>query len=657
MQPAPIPANEIQRLAALHEYQVLDTAAEAAFDDLTNLAALICGTPIALISLIDVDRQWFKSRLGLAKAETPRDMAFCAYTILQDDLFVVSDTLSDERFADNPLVTLAPNIRFYAGMPLLTPQGAAIGSLCVIDRIPRNLNSYQTDALKALSRQVISQLELRRNLDVLCKINLAKEQTLQQLTESEARYHQLVAASPEPIYIYSDQKFVYVNAAGLKLYAATSEEELIGKPIREFIHPDSWNGLEKWLAQIEKDYDSKVVELSIIDLQGQAKTVEAIGTNIAYEGKPAWQVFVHDITERKQAEEALHKSMATNKALFNAIPDLIFRLSRDGVFVNFKEGKDIQTPVPPEIFLGESISHILPPEVANATLVAIKQALLTEEIQAFEYQLTVDSATRYYESRIVACAEDEVISIVRDITQRKQTELETYNALNKEKELNELKSRFVSNTSHEFRTPLSTILSSAELLQHYGYQWTDQKRNQHFERINSAVQRMTILLNDILMVGQAATDRLEFRPTLLNLDQFCQEIISEFYGSRSALNFSSQGTVVQRRFDEKLLRQMISNLLSNAIKYSPPTGKIELKVWYEPTETIFCICDEGIGIPKADHPNLFQSFHRGSNVGAISGSGLGLAIVKKVVELHGGKITFKSEIGVGTSFKVIFPVI
>jgi GAF domain-containing protein len=155
------------RVAALQKYAILDTEPEEAFDDLTLLASFVCKTPIALISLVDEDRQWFKSKVGLDATQTPRDIAFCSTAIQQVDVMVVPDTLKDERFRNNPLVVGEPKIRFYAGAPLINEEGYALGTLCVVDRTPREFGVDQKEALQALGRLVLAQLEFRRNLHLL----------------------------------------------------------------------------------------------------------------------------------------------------------------------------------------------------------------------------------------------------------------------------------------------------------------------------------------------------------------------------------------------------------------------------------------------------------------------------------------------------------
>src|SRR5437763_16038583 len=180
------PVNEEGRIAALEKYAILDTDPEQSFDDLTLLASFVCKTPIALISLIDEDRQWFKSRVGMTASETSRDIAFCSTAILQSDVFVVPDALQDERFRNNPLVVSDPHVRFYAGAPLINEDGYALGTHCVVDRALRELASEQKKALKALSRLVLGQLEFRRNLLML------KENINERTREEHQRQRELV---------------------------------------------------------------------------------------------------------------------------------------------------------------------------------------------------------------------------------------------------------------------------------------------------------------------------------------------------------------------------------------------------------------------------------------------------------------------------------
>lgn len=183
---APLPKNEAQRLKVLWQYDLLDTVPEEVFDDLTDLAAHICEAPIALISLVDEKRQWFKSRVGVSARETTRDISFCAHAILKNGLFVVSDASKDPRFKNNPLVTGAQTVRFYAGVPLKSPDGYALGTLCVLDKKPRQLRPEQKRALLVLARHVETQLELRRHARELAAARKHGDQQQADLARAQA---------------------------------------------------------------------------------------------------------------------------------------------------------------------------------------------------------------------------------------------------------------------------------------------------------------------------------------------------------------------------------------------------------------------------------------------------------------------------------------
>ena len=380
------------------------------------------------------------------------------------------------------------------------------------------------------------------------------------------------------------------------------------------------------------------------------------------------------IMERKRAEDALRSSMATNRAILNAIPDLIFRVNREGIFVNFKAAKTENLLTPEKKFLGKHIYEVFPEQIAVPTINCVKRAFATSEVQILECQLPAQDKVYSYEVRIAVSAVNEVIAIVRDITERKQAEADIRRTLEQEKKLNELKSRFVTMTSHEFRTPLASILSSAELLEHYSHKWSEDKKLNHLHRIQASVKHMTELLNDVLLLGKADAGKLKLNPTKINLSQFCQELVEEIQlttethqiifqvesclevdggcGQQSDATENEWATVYM---DEKILRHILNNLLSNAIKYSPDSDQVIFDLICQSRQAIFQIRDFGIGIPPSEQDRLFDSFHRANNVGSIPGTGLGLPIVKRSVDLHGGTIAMNSQVGVGTTVSVTLP--
>ena len=254
------------------------------------------------------------------------------------------------------------------------------------------------------------------------------------------------------------------------------------------------------------------------------------------------------------------------------------------------------------------------------------------------------------------------LSFITDISQRRQAEEDIRQALDKQRELNGLKSRFVSMTSHEFRTPLATILSSVELLKYYSDRLPPSEKEDLIDSIENAIRRMTKMLDDVLVIGKADAGKLEFKPKEVHISRLGKTLAEE--AARAAtpkgngearLLFSIDCDEGPRLMDELLLRHIVGNLVSNAFKYSPPDAPVAVAIEADEASVRFTVRDEGIGIPTADLPRLFETFHRATNVGNISGTGLGMTIVRRSVDLHGGEITVDSLEGQGSTFQVTLP--
>ncbi len=289
-----------------------------------------------------------------------------------------------------------------------------------------------------------------------------------------------------------------------------------------------------------------------------------------------------------------------------------------------------------------------------------------QRIAAGDYDSTIPFKTSgrlVDEMNILAQAFTSMIHSIRMreqlIQEGQQVAKQIRHALQEERELNELKSRFIAMVSHEVRTPLTVIRTSTELLDCYGDVAPAEKRQEYFLRIRSAVRHMTQLMEDVLTIGKADAGKLDFQPSWIDVEQFCQDILEEVrlgFSDGHVLEFIPCGNCHQAQLDKKLLRSILTNLLSNALKYSPPGSTIRLLLLCSPTLIEFTVHDEGIGIPLKDQPRLFELFHRASNATTIRGTGLGLAIVRQCVVSHRGDISFRSEEGVGTTFVVRLPV-
>jgi PAS domain S-box-containing protein len=246
-----------------------------------------------------------------------------------------------------------------------------------------------------------------------------------------------------------------------------------------------------------------------------------------------------------------------------------------------------------------------------------------------------------------------------DLTEKKQAEVELIKALQKEQELNELKSSFISVASHEFRTPLTSLLLSIELMQNFSKNWSEEKRNETFNRMKDRIKSLSCFIDDVLVISKAESSFEQFNPKCLNLKKICDEIVEEVQNTSNTHKIIIDFQAINNNLyfvDESLLHHILSNLLTNAIKYSPQASTVDFKIEEQSEQLLFKITDYGIGIPFEEQKLLFNSFYRASNVKKIQGTGLGLSIVKKMVELHGGEINFDSKVEVGTTFTVSIPL-
>jgi PAS domain S-box-containing protein len=360
--------------------------------------------------------------------------------------------------------------------------------------------------------------------------------------------------------------------------------------------------------------------------------------------------------ERSQTQRVLRQQAAAMAASMEGIA--ILNPEQEHTYVNQAFAR-IYGYEQPESLLNISWRQLYPPEHYQTLQHQIPQILQKQGYWRGETIARRCNGEEFYqELSITALSDGGFVCNVRDISDRKQAETEMLKALEREKELSELKSRFVSIVSHEFRTPLTTILSSAELLQKYGLRDSDDKNKVRFGRIVNGVRRMTQLLDDVLIFNRMEAGKLHFNPVPLNLLEFCNDLIEEMQAQTTihTITFTTENHNSHYCLDEHLLRHILTNLISNAIKYSPKGGVVQVKLVSASNTITLAVKDEGIGIPTADLEQLFTIFHRGSNVETIPGTGLGLAIVKQCVDLQNGRVNIASEEGKGTEFTVTLPI-
>ena len=507
-----------------------------------------------------------------------------------------------------------------------------------------------------------------------------QKQAEEALRESEERFRSLVDHIPGVVY-----RCAY-DADWTMDFISDVIQEMAGYPASDFLHNQVRTfasvialqdraRIEQVISECVALRKPYVLEYRLVRKDGSVRWVYQKGQGVfAADGSVlCLDGVLFDVTEYKQTQEELRLREEQFRQLTENIREVFFLILPDlsqilYISPAYEElwGRTTQSLYEqPKSWL-DSVH----PEDRDRLRPALTSHL--QEVQDFDQEYRVvrpDGSVRWVWVRAFHIlnsvgVSERIAGIAEDVTERKLAEVEILNALSKEKELGDLKSRFISITSHEFRTPLATIMSTAELLEYY--EWTKQEEVEQLHLIQEAVKHMLQLLEDSLFIGTAEAGQVRFNPEPLDLNEFCQELVAEIQRGMSlnptpsdiqhTLTLVCRGHRFLACMDKKLLRQLLSNLLCNATKYSPAGGQVHLKLTCQDDKAIFQIEDQGIGIPREDQSRLFEFFYRAKNVGAIAGTGLGLAIVKTCVDLHRGEIAVESEVGRGTRFTVSLPL-
>jgi len=526
------------------------------------------------------------------------------------------------------------------------------------------------------------------------------------LKESEERFRSLYQNATIGLYrTTSEGKILLSNNALVKMLGYDSFEDLAKRNVQEsgYSNPEKRAEFMKILDEkseitgFETEWFCK--DGSVVYIREGSKAIRnESGEIIYYDGT------VEDVTERKKAELALQESEERYKKLVATVPDIIIRTDLQGniLFVN-DEISFITPKISVDSVIGRNMLSFLVEEDKEVAIENMK-LMFEKPLGIKEYRIQLDDGTRLVCELNGDVLQDAgniptgMVFVLRDITERKEIEKELENyrthleeliknrtneleavnkllqeeilkqieaekkvkeALEKEKELNYLKTKFISVASHEFRTPLTTVLSSTELLERYGRNWDFDKYTKQTERIKKSVNYLTHLMDDVLTISKADSGKTLFNPKPIEFKKFCQSILDDIRAlmtEKHELEFTYNVPKSILYVDEKLLKHILINLLSNSIKYSVNGGKIIFEITSTSNELQFIVSDFGIGIPDEDQSNLFEPFNRGKNVKDIHGTGLGMSIVKRSVDLHKGSVSFISKVGVGTTFNVKIPI-
>ncbi|MES2305741.1 MAG: PAS domain S-box protein [Gemmatimonadota bacterium] len=639
------PPDEAERLRALQRYAVLDTLPEQALDDITTLASQICNTPTSLISFVDRDRQWFKSRVGMTLTETPRDVSFCGHAILSPELFIVRDTTADPRFADNPLVTGDPHIRFYAGAPLITPEGQAVGSLCVTDRVPRELTPAQQEALQALSRQVIAQLELRLRAH--------------ELEESEGRLLHVFQSCPVAISIHrwGDRQFVDVNSAFVRMLG-WHREELLGRTTTEVGIIDE-AGSAVLRAQLAATGMVRDTMLEVHSRDGTTRTV-LVGIELVElrREQHALTTFV-DMTDRRTAEVAMRESEARYRALFEYAPDGILIADAQSTYLDANESICRMLGYTREELIGKNATDIVTP-VETRHIESALDAIASTTTYHREWQFRrSDGSTFPAEVMATLMPDGRILAMIRDLTDRKQLEQQFLRAQRLESI-----GTLAGGIAHDLNNVLAPILLSIELLRD---EVASADAAALLDTLQGSAERGSNLVKQVLSFARGVEgQRIPVNPTHLMRDLLT--VMRDTFPKTIDLRFHPPRDLWTVIGDPTQLHQVFLNLCVNARDAMPGGGALTVtmdNVTLDETYAgmnldalpgdyvVIRVEDTGVGIPPEIRDRILEPFFTTKEVG--KGTGLGLSTALAIVKSHGGFIHLYSEVNKGTKFKVYLP--
>ena len=660
----PLPhKNEAQRLKLLKSFCILDSITDPDFENLTSIAAQICNTPIALITLLDENRQWFKSHHGINVSETPKDYSFCANAINHsDELLIIDDARKDERFHDNPFVTDDPNIVFYAGVVLKNEQNLPFGTLCVIHQKQHNLSEDQIKLLKALANQVVYLMENRKNRILLeAASRRLKEKTRQTIIkEKELKLiHKNI-----PITLF--QFIINKNRTNYFTYISNSFRKIF--PIELTLNNINWY---KFISFYQDDFKSLTDKLNLIDEKtdefnfvGRFITKEEIiwfeiNSNVIHEeSKIILEGTIKNITNARNLEDNLRKKTIFNDLVLNNIPADIALFDKDHnyLFINQNGVKNQEIR---EWLIGKNDFDYCSFKGIDNNLAQVRRNYFNDAIKTKKQVDWVDEITNngnktYVFRRFYPFFIDDVfvymIGYGLDITELKQAQNELNNQnltlLEKNKELE----RFAYIASHDLQEPLLSIIGYSNLLEEDYKEKLDDEGKIYLNFINKAANRMRNLVTALMEYS-----RIEKKETLVKVD--LNDLLLEVKEDLTIKIKESDAKVTWENLPivncyQTFIRILFQNLISNAIKFSAKNTIPEVKISCVERELdwMFKVEDNGLGIDSKYFDEIFFIFKRLYNENEYSGNGIGLAHSKKIITIHNGNIWVESTLKKGSTF-------